>query len=86
LVVGLAKTWTMNGSTDRVEALYFQAMEFDDCAEIVYRQLMVHLKGQGRDAEALDVYRRCEKSLQDKLGTKPSPETRMVYEALLSNQ
>ena len=57
-------------------------MERDGSAEMIYRQLMLHLKTRGRHAEALDVYRRCEATLLNSLATKPSPETRLVFESL----
>ena len=63
-------------------ALYHQSMERDGSAEMIYRQLMLHLKTRGRHAEALDVYRRCEATLLNSLATRPSPETRLVFESL----
>ena len=72
----------MNGNADKAEALYHQCLERDGSAEMIYRQLMLHLKTRGRHAEALDVYRRCEATLLNSLATRPSPETRLVYESL----
>ena len=63
-------------------ALYHQSMERDGSAEMIYRQLMLHVKTRGRHAEARDVYRRCETALLNNLATRPSPETRLVFESL----
>ena len=63
-------------------ALYHQSMERDGSAEMIYQQLMLHLKTRGYHAEALDVYRRCETALLNNLATRPSAETRLVFESL----
>ena len=81
-VLNLTKVWETNGNAEKAEALYYQCLERDGSAEMVYRQLMLHLKARGRHAEALDVYRRCETALLNSLATRPSPETRLLYESL----
>jgi DNA-binding SARP family transcriptional activator len=61
---------------------YGKGLEADDLAEELYRRLMVcHLR-QGREAEALSVYRRCRKTLSSALGMDPSAETRAIAAAL----
>ncbi len=80
--LNLTKAWEMNGNADKAEALYHQCLERDGSAEMIYRQLMLHLKTRGRHAEALDVYRRCEATLLNSLAARPSSETRLVYESL----
>ncbi len=72
----------MNGNAEKAEALYHQCLERDGSAEMIYRQLMLHLKTRGRHAEALNVYRRYEATLLNSLATRPSPETRLVFESL----
>lgn len=81
-VLNVTKAWEMKGDADRAEALYHQCLDQDGSAEIVYRQLMLHLKARGRFAEALDVYRRCESALSTTLARKPSAETMAIYESL----
>lgn len=81
-VLNVTKAWEMNGNAEKAEALYHQCLERDSSAEMIYRQLMLHLKARGRHAEALDVYRRCETALRSSLAARPSPETRSVYESL----
>jgi two-component SAPR family response regulator len=57
---------------------YGKGIETDDLAEELYRLLMVCHIRQGREAEALSVYRRCRKTLSSVLGVDPSAETRAV--------
>jgi ATP/maltotriose-dependent transcriptional regulator MalT/DNA-binding SARP family transcriptional activator len=61
---------------------YGKGIEADDLAEELYRRLMVCHIRQGREAEALSVYRRCRKVLSSILGVDPSAETRAIAESL----
>jgi DNA-binding SARP family transcriptional activator len=61
---------------------YRRGLEVDELAEELYRRLMVCHIRQGREAEALSVYRRCRKTLSSVLGVNPSPETRKLAESL----
>jgi len=67
---------------DEAVSCYGKGIEADDLAEELYRRLMVcHLR-QGREAEALSVYRRCRKTLSSVLGVDPSAETRAIAASL----
>ena len=61
---------------------YGKGIEADDLAEELYRRLMVCHIRQGREAEALSVYRRCRKTLSSVLGVDPSTETRAIADSL----
>jgi two-component SAPR family response regulator len=61
---------------------YRRGLETDELAEEFYRRLMVCHIRQGREAEALSVYRRCLKTLSSVLGVNPSAETRKLAESL----
>jgi DNA-binding SARP family transcriptional activator len=61
---------------------YGKGIEADNLAEELYRRLMVCHIRQGREAEALSVYRRCRKTLSSVLGVEPSTETRAIADSL----
>lgn len=58
--------------------LYSRALEHDNLAEDLYRQLMVCHRELGEPAQALEVYRRCRQLLSVVLGVAPSAETEAV--------
>ena len=68
---------------DAVE-FYFRGLEVDELAESIYRRLMLCFQGLGRRAEAIDVYNRCCKTLESRLGVSPSRETTDLYDTMVS--
>ena len=81
-VLRLAQHLLEHGESERAERLYQQSLEKDPSAEVFYRQLMLHFRANGQLTEAAETYRRCEQVLAAISATKPSTETRTVYEAL----
>jgi DNA-binding SARP family transcriptional activator len=67
---------------EEAASCYRKGLEADDLAEELYRRLMVCHIRQGREAEALSVYRRCRKTLSSVLGVDPSAETRSIAASL----
>ena len=67
---------------EEAASCYRKGLEADDLAEELYRRLMVCHIRQGREAEALSVYRRCRKTLSSVLGVNPSAETRAIAASL----
>jgi LuxR family transcriptional regulator, maltose regulon positive regulatory protein len=63
--------------------LYQRVLEIEPLAEQVYRSLMHCLIAQGRQAEALRVYQRCEEVLSTLLRAQPSAPTRDLYTSIL---
>lgn len=63
-------------------ALYQRALEADNLAEDLYRQLMISLRDLGERAAALQAYRRCRELLSIVLGAQPAPETERVRRSL----
>jgi SARP family transcriptional regulator, regulator of embCAB operon len=51
--------------------------------ETAYQRLMCALAEAGNRAEALQVYERCRRLLDEELGVPPSAQTRAVYESVL---
>jgi LuxR family maltose regulon positive regulatory protein len=62
--------------------LYQRILEIEPLAEPVYRGLMHCLIAQGRHAEALQVYGRCEEVLSTLLRAQPSAPTRELYASI----
>lgn len=62
--------------------LYQRVLEIEPLAEQVYRSLMRCLIAQGRYAEALRVYQRCEEVLSALLRAQPSAPTRELYDSI----
>jgi LuxR family maltose regulon positive regulatory protein len=67
---------------DEAASCYRKGIEVDELAEEFYRRLMACRIRQGREAEALAVYRRCRKTLSSVLGVDPSRETRDLAASL----
>ena len=82
---GVARLGQCYEDGDRWEeavSCYGKGIEADDLAEELYRRLMVCHIRQGREAEALSVYRGCRKTLSSVLGVNPSAETRKLAESI----
>jgi DNA-binding SARP family transcriptional activator len=63
---------------------YQKGLEIDDLTEEFYQRLMICYRHLDLKPEALDVYKRCRKTLTAALGIDPSPETKAIYESLVS--
>ncbi|MGI9332097.1 MAG: BTAD domain-containing putative transcriptional regulator, partial [Gammaproteobacteria bacterium] len=83
-VGGIARFWERRGDTERALDGYRRGLDADALAEGNYRQLMLCLRKLERQAEAVEVYERCRKTIKAELGVEPSPETRAVFEKVIS--
>jgi LuxR family maltose regulon positive regulatory protein len=72
------------GQWDQAINCYQKGLEVDDLAEEFYQRLMICYQHLGFRSDAFSVYQRCRKTLTAALGIAPSPETRAIYESLLS--
>ena len=70
------------GEFDAAIALFDKALSADPLAEALYRHLMLCYQALDRRAEAIAVYRRCERTLAAALGVPPAPKTVALYQAL----
>ena len=59
------------------------ALALEPLRESTYQRLMQVHAGAGNRAEALTVYERCRRLLDQELGVPPSSETRAVHEQIL---
>jgi DNA-binding SARP family transcriptional activator len=62
--------------------LYEHALILDDLAEDMYRGLMGCYAAQGKRAEALSVYQRCEDALKNIMQIEPADSTRKLFDAI----
>jgi LuxR family maltose regulon positive regulatory protein len=65
-------------------ALFEKGLNTDPLAEELYRNLMLCYQALDRRAEAIGVYRRCERTLAATLGVPPAPKTVALYQSLQS--
>jgi DNA-binding SARP family transcriptional activator len=63
---------------------YQKGLEVDDLTEEFYQRLMICYRHLDLKLEALNVYKRCCKTLTAALGIDPSSETRTIYESIVS--
>jgi LuxR family transcriptional regulator, maltose regulon positive regulatory protein len=71
------------GEFDAAIALFEKGLNADPLAEELYRNLMLCYQALDRRAEAIGVYRRCERTLAA-LGMPPAPKTVALYQSLQS--
>ena len=78
-VLALGASWEREGKFEKAVEQYLRGLAVDDLAEEFYQRLIgCHCK-LGQRAEAVKMYRRCEKTLSAVLGVAPSPATMAVY-------
>lgn len=78
--LSIGNRYETGGKFDAAAQLYERCLRAEPYSEALYRQLMLTLKAAGRQTLALDVYRRCRRTL----GPGLSRETISVYESLAS--
>jgi DNA-binding SARP family transcriptional activator len=80
----LGSRWEARRSWDMAMRLYERALQVDALAEPFFRGMIRCLKEQGRRAEAMQTFRRCQSTLSKLLGVAPSPETQALARDLIS--
>ncbi|MBI4195085.1 MAG: tetratricopeptide repeat protein [Betaproteobacteria bacterium] len=81
----IGRHWQQAGEWDRAVDYFQRCLEADNLAEGFYRHLMLCYRQLGRQAEAIDIYERCRKTLSAAFSVEPSRETTAIYETLLQN-
>ena len=67
---------------DKAAEYYRKGLEVNNLSEEFYQRLMKCYQKLGRRAEAVSLYKHCEKTLDTVLGIKPSQETVSIYRSL----
>jgi DNA-binding SARP family transcriptional activator len=62
--------------------LYRRGIEMDALSEDFYRRIMTCRSRQGRNAEAMETYRRCREMLSIVLGVAPSADTQALFRTI----
>ncbi len=84
MVVG--RTYEQMDNCDEAIIIYQKALELDPLAEEFHQQLISCLANQGRYAEAITAFKRCEQVLVSLLRVQPAPETLAIYKELQKQQ
>jgi LuxR family transcriptional regulator, maltose regulon positive regulatory protein len=80
----LGNHWQKAGRWEKAVKCYLRGLEIDDLSEEFYRALMLCYQKLDRRAEAIAVFRRCQRILSNTLHIEPSVKTQSIYKALLS--
>ena len=72
------------GECEKAVARYLQGLEVDLKVEEFYQRLMVCYARMGRNADAVAIYKRCQKNLNSMLKVEPSSKTKSIYKNILS--
>jgi DNA-binding SARP family transcriptional activator len=79
----LAAAWLAMGRNAPVITAVRRMLERQPFRERLWAQLMIALYREGRQAEALDAYRRAQTVLAEELGLEPNPSLQQLEESIL---
>ncbi len=82
----LGNRFAESGQFDKAGAVYRQALNMDDQTEFLYQGLMRCCQKQGRIAEGVALFHRCQRTLRTQLGIDPSPATDAIHQEILAEQ
>ncbi len=82
----LGDHWQKAGLWEEAVKCYLRGLEIDDLSEDFYRALMLCYQKLDRQAEAIAVFRRCQRILSNTLHIEPSAKTQSIYKVLLSEK
>jgi ATP/maltotriose-dependent transcriptional regulator MalT/DNA-binding SARP family transcriptional activator len=83
-VILLGRSFEKQEKCEKAVNYYLQALEIDPLVEEFYQRLMICYHRMGRDAEAVLVYKKCQKNLQCMLNVEPSIHTKAINNNLIS--
>jgi ATP/maltotriose-dependent transcriptional regulator MalT/DNA-binding SARP family transcriptional activator len=82
----LGDHWQKAEQWEKAVKFYLRGLEIDDLSEEFYRSLMLCYQKLDRRAEAIAVFRRCQRILFNTLHIEPSAKTQSIYKVLLSKE
>jgi LuxR family maltose regulon positive regulatory protein len=82
LLFRLSKLHEDNGTIDKAIFFYKKAIDANCVLEKAYQRLMALYSEQGKQNEALKVYKICKKTLQEELDTEPDQITISLYKKI----
>ena len=83
-VIFLGRNLEKINERDKAVLQYQKALEVDPLVEEFYQRLMICYHRLGRNAEAVSVFKKCQKNLQSLLNVEPSVQTKAVHNNLIS--
>ena len=82
----LGEKLELHGDAQHAIEWYLKGLEVDVLAEPFYQGLMRSYQKMDRNAEGIEVYQRCFRTLTSSLGVKPSSATKEIYRELRQHQ
>lgn len=82
LIIDLGAYWQKLNDWEQAITCYRRGLEVNNLAEQLYQQIMHAYQKTDRQADAIAIYKQCQKNLFDFLGTKPSAKTESLYKSL----
>jgi len=73
------------GQWEKAVEYYHRGLDVDEFAEEYYQYLMISYHRLGQPVKAIEVYRRCRKTLSAELGIEPSLKTQSIYQNIIKN-
>jgi DNA-binding SARP family transcriptional activator len=83
-VIFLGRNLEKINEREKAALQYQKALEIDPLVEEFYQRLMICYHRMGQNAQAVSVFKRCQKNLQSMLNVEPSIQTKAIYKNLIA--
>ncbi len=81
----ICKKMSVHGPCEHLDEIFERILEIAPYSEVFYQRLMQFYIGQGRMADSVVIYRRCEEVLEREFGVCPSRTTQQLHAQVLGN-